>query len=217
MKYVLIVGRNIELEEHLAELTAKVNQCKYEMETIQETHKQELAEMEGEGEYKISVLLRQLRSNNIDMDTDGNMGDLEQRVLLQNRELERMDTLQSELDEYKRECEDLRERLQEKMSQSSETYRTPEKKAKKNNMKQEYMPMELTDSDEESIVPNDSTDKDPDFRVTPMYKRLQLSKVCLFMLIQYYICRYLLIIKYIICVFIILTVSSKTSCNISRG
>lgn len=161
---------------------AKVAQCQQEMDKLREQHRHELAELEGEGEYKISVLLRQLRSNGSSNTKDEN--DLEQRIKFQERELERMDAVQAELENYKKEVEELREQLQEVRTYGNrkdiKNCRTPEKKAKKmkqdpDHLKLDFEPMNLSESDEEVYA--DSAENDPDFRLTPIYKRVQLSKV----------------------------------------
>ncbi|XP_026478055.1 chromosome-associated kinesin KIF4A-like [Ctenocephalides felis] len=173
--------RSTELEDQLTEVVAKVAQCQQEMDKLREQHRHELAELEGEGEYKISVLLRQLRSNGSSNTKDEN--DLEQRIKFQERELERMDAVQAELENYKKEVEELREQLQEVRTYGNrkdiKNCRTPEKKAKKmkqdpDHLKLDFEPMNLSESDEEVYA--DSAENDPDFRLTPIYKRVQLSK-----------------------------------------
>ncbi|GLV42213.1 Kinesin-like protein at 3A [Carabus blaptoides fortunei] len=149
-------------EEAMNRLSCSENLLK----ELSNRHTHMLSEIEHEYEEKITVLLKQLRG----ITTMTEDEHLKERLQIQEEALEKMDELRKELDGYKEEVELLREKL----LKVNKCETKPEKKKPMKIIDTTFVKdreEEISSSAEDEDVQDDD-DNDPDWKKTPLYRRI---------------------------------------------
>lgn len=148
-----------ELSTLYNDAQSKLNSYENKLKEQNSLHENKVAVLETECAEKITVVLRQLRG--IQAKTDDE--DLKKRLRIQDEELEKMDGIRKELEQYKEQMESLKQ-----MNQSNQTNK--KKSYPKASTSSQIVLVEDFESSMEEII--DDEDNDPDWKKTPLYKRM---------------------------------------------
>ncbi|XP_069689320.1 chromosome-associated kinesin KIF4A isoform X2 [Periplaneta americana] len=161
-----------DLEAAYQKAVSKLALCEQQLKEHAQMHQQQLLSIEKEHEEKVFVLLRQLQGSE-NRETDDSQ--LEERLQIQSQELEKMDFLRRELEEKTSELEKYKSRLAPKQkNRKNETIiiSSPSKMLEKE--KPFYYEYDAHYSSSEDDI--DDVNVDPDWRKTPIFKKLQRLK-----------------------------------------
>ena len=157
--------RNVSSKEDLDTLHQQtINKLEQQMKDAAHAHHQEIVRIEREHQEKVFVLLKQLQGYEVHA-----VGDsvLVERLQIQNQELDKMEALRKELEEKSHEIDNLKSRLH-----------TPKKQHKRKSSRSEssVLAPDVTFDISLSDVEEDDVITDPDWKNTPIFKRLQKMK-----------------------------------------
>jgi len=178
-----------DLRSSLDELSSIRQELQDKLQELKVYHQDEIIRMEREHEEKVLFLLRQISggdnggSSSADVSLDKDIGQLEERLKFQQKEIDRMSSIHDKLLETEKEVEDLRRQVNNQarakpmLPNPTLNIQTPPKKpATKKKVKlaeeeERYNEEEFfTSSSEES---EDDSDSDQEWRATPLFKRIR--------------------------------------------
>merc|ERR1719186_899823 len=174
-----------ELREGRNELRDQINRMKM-------NHEDEVVRLERDHEERILFLLRQLPGEEVpetkDVSLNQEISDVEVRLKFQAEEIAKMSTLHDKLLDRDREVETLKAELQQSGGRRSLMPKlgpnSPLKKEQKKRVtiaverykEDEFFREEFSSSEEESDEDESDSDSDPEWRKTPMFKRIKAER-----------------------------------------
>ncbi|XP_039282809.1 chromosome-associated kinesin KIF4 [Nilaparvata lugens] len=163
-----------ELKEANDIAQKKLNLCNKQIEDLISMHQKQLHELETENEEKVYLLLRQLNEKDKNVSTCSSTDEqLLERMKIQNAELEKLDDLRQEVETLREKCSSLTAQLEASKSQKprNKSFTISRRDVESSQVVYKGLP----EDDEEEEESDDEGD-DPDWRNTPIMKRLRALK-----------------------------------------
>merc|ERR1719420_53701 len=184
--------KTMELKEVTAqydELRVGRNELREQINRLKMNHEDEVVRLERDHEEKILFLLRQLPGEEVpetkDVSLNPEISDVEKRLQFQAEEIAKMSVLHDQLLDREREVEQLKEELKRgsdgRLSLMPKL--GPNSPVKKDQKKRVTIAVErvteeefFTSSEESSEEEESDSDSDPEWRKTPMFKRIKAER-----------------------------------------
>lgn len=160
-----------EIQETRKELIEKVESSAQALKVVEDSYAEQMATQQRVYEEKVAILLRQLRG--VKVENEDNDSELANRCQFLN---ERVDQQEKQLEDQQRIITELNKRLEEIKKTSLQALTPVTQRIKKDVPKVKIEPVDMTDAfDNEDILDGsfvDDDEKDPDWRKTPLGKRI---------------------------------------------
>jgi len=187
-----------DLKSSLEEISSIKMDLHDKLEQLKVDHEDQIIRMERDHEEKVLFLLRQLSgtdtgANSTEVSLDNEIGSLEERLRIQQKEIDRMSSIHDQLMEKDKEVSELRDQLKKSQRAvpmfSSVTVPTPPSKRNSGGAKKKRVAIKeeeerykeeeyFTTSSEEEDTDTDD-DSDQDWRMTPLFKRIRKERMSL--------------------------------------
>lgn len=169
-----------ETKEMCSELKEKLNNYEKVLSDLKEQNTRELMKLEKENQDKVYLLLNQLAGKDELCNSNDSDQQLRERIKIQNEELEKMDQLRQEVAMLREANDKLQKELEE--AEKKHSKQKVIKASNKENVPKSPKVVLKNALDEDEDTPCDDDDyddnklDDPDWRNTPIFKRLQALK-----------------------------------------
>ncbi|RZF45016.1 hypothetical protein LSTR_LSTR001977 [Laodelphax striatellus] len=162
-----------ELKEANDIAQKKLNMCNKQIEDLISMHQKQLHELEKENEEKVYLLLRQLNEKDNSVSNASSTDEqLMERMKIQNAELEKLDALRQEVETLREKCSSLTAELEASKTRKPKNKSFTISRREVDSSRVAYIPPE--DDDDDDDVDDDGDD--PDWRNTPIMKRIRALK-----------------------------------------
>jgi len=181
-----------EITHQYEELREGRNELRDQINRMKMNHEDEVVRLERDHEERILFLLRQLPGEEVpetkDVSLNQEISDVEVRLKFQAEEIAKMSTLHDKLLDRDREVETLKAELKQSGGRRSLMPKlgpnSPLKKEQKKRVtiaverykEDEFFREEFSSSEEESDEDESDSDSDPEWRKTPMFKRIKAER-----------------------------------------
>ncbi|KAK3859333.1 hypothetical protein Pcinc_034550 [Petrolisthes cinctipes] len=175
---------NRDIQAQYDEVTHSLEELEADLRMLKKNHQAELTKLEQDHEEKVLYLLGQMpKAEPVTQNEEEKLSSLRERLLFQEAEISRLGSLHDQLQTTTQECEDLKKQLSVSIANGGcqvlpmpslghegrrRTYIKP-----KASTKQQMKNLEPTFSESEEDIDDDQSQKDdPDWRQTPLFKKI---------------------------------------------
>ncbi|XP_075221489.1 kinesin-like protein 3A [Lycorma delicatula] len=165
-----------DIKDSYTEAEEKLRNSEKQISEIKDAHERELMRLEKDNQDKVYLLLSQLHSKDHNIHSNDANNNLLERIKIQNEELEKMDSLRQEVGYLRSTVDKLNKELEAKQNQQQKEKKKKEKNSENTNNGLSTPVHLINEFDDNENDVDDDDEKDPDWRNTPMFKRLQALK-----------------------------------------